>query len=320
MNKKIFLLVIAIAAGVAGTLNATREKGSADKVQETRPLTGDIRVVVSTTGTVEPQNRLEIKPPIAGRIEEIRVREGQGVRSGDILALMSSTDRAALLDMAMIKGEEELKYWQDVYKATSLIAPINGDVIVRAVEPGQTVTTSDPVLVLSDRLIVSADVDETDIGRVKVGQKAVIGLDAYPDIKVNAQVNHISYESTLVNNVTIYAVDIVPEFVPEVFRSGMSANVEIIVQEKTGVLLLPLDAVQDKEDRAFVLLKDTASGTPVLAPVQTGIRDDHHVEIVSGLSPQDTIILPDQTFSLPAARSSGKNPFMPSPPGRGKMK
>jgi len=155
---------------------------------------------------------------------------------------------------------------------------------------------------------------------VKVGQKAVIGLDAYPDIKVNAQVNHISYESTLVNNVTIYAVDIVPEFVPEVFRSGMSANVEIIVQEKTGVLLLPLDAVQDKEDRAFVLLKDPASGTPVLAPVQTGIRDDHHVEIVSGLSPQDTIILPDQTFSLPAARSSGKNPFMPSPPGRGKMK
>ncbi|HQO58203.1 MAG TPA: efflux RND transporter periplasmic adaptor subunit [Candidatus Omnitrophota bacterium] len=318
MNKKIFLLVLAVAVAVGLTLNATRGKSSAAKMQETHPFTGDIRVTVSTTGTVEPQNRLEIKPPIAGRVEEIRVQEGQEVQSGDVLALMSSTDRAALLDMAMIKGAEELKYWQEVYKATSLIAPINGDVIVRAVEPGQTVTTSDAILVLSDRLIVSADVDETDIGRVHVGQKAVVGLDAYPDIKVNAQVNHISYESTLVNNVTIYAVDIVPESVPEVFRSGMSANVEIIVQEKTGVFLLPLEALSDQEGHTVVLVKDQASGSPVPVFVQTGIRDDNYVEIVSGLSPQDTVVLPEQTVSLPAARTSGKNPFMPSRPGRGK--
>ncbi|MFA5259992.1 MAG: HlyD family efflux transporter periplasmic adaptor subunit [Candidatus Omnitrophota bacterium] len=318
MNKRIFLLITVMLFGVGLALNATKGKSAADKVQETHPFVGDIRVVVSTTGTVEPQNRLEIKPPIAGRVEDIRVREGQRVHSGDILALMSSTDRAALLDMAMIKGEEELKYWQDVYKATSLIAPINGDVIVRAVEPGQTVTTSDPVLVLSDRLIVSADVDETDIGRVTVGQKAVIGLDAYPDIKVNAQVNHISYESTLVNNVTIYAVDIVPESVPEVFRSGMSANVEIVVQEKNGVLLLPLEAVKDKDGRTVVLVKDPASGNQLLVSVQTGVKDDDHVEIVSGLSTSDTVILSDQTFSLPAARSTGRNPFMPSHPGKGK--
>ena len=318
MNKKIALLIIIILAGVGMVLNASKGKSSADKVRETHPAVGNIQLVVSTTGTVEPQNRLEIKPPISGRVEEISVQEGQRVKSGDVLALMSSTERAALLDAARIKGEEELTYWQNVYKATPLIAPINGEVIVRGTEPGQTVTTSDPILVLSDRLIVNADVDETDIGRVRVGQKAVIGLDAYPDIQVAAFVDHISYESTLVNNVTIYAVDIVPERVPDVFRSGMSANVEIIVQEKTGVLLLPLEAVQNKNGRAVVLVKDPESGESRPVTVRTGIKDEENIEIVSGISSSDTVIMPDQSFSLPAVKNSGRNPFMPSRPGRGK--
>ena len=318
MNKKIVLFIIIIIAGAGVVLNATRIKSSADKMRETHPVIGHIQVLVSTTGTVEPQNRLEIKPPIAGRVEEIRVQEGQRVKSGDVLALLSSTERAALLDAARIKGEAELTYWQNVYKATPLIAPINSEVIVRGIEPGQTVTTSDAILVLSDRLIVNADVDETDIAHVSVGQKAVIGLDAYPDIKVDALVDHISYESTLVNNVTIYAVDIVPERVPEVFRSGMSANVEIIVQEKTGVLLLPLEAVQNKSGRAVVLVKDPESGEPQPVTVQAGIKDDVNIEIISGVSSADTVILPGQSFSLPAVKNAGRNPFMPSRPGKGK--
>lgn len=91
--------------------------------------------------------------------------------------------------------------------------------IVRAVEPGQTVTSVDAVIVLSDRLIVKAQVDETDIGRVKTGQKATVSLDAYPREEIGADVDHISYESKLVNNVTTYEVDILPGEVPAVFRT-----------------------------------------------------------------------------------------------------
>ena len=165
-------------------------------------------MTVITTGVVEPQNRLEIKPSISGRIEEILVHEGDHVRSGDVLAWMSSTERAALIDAARSQGNKELKYWEEVYKKTPLISPIDGEIIDRPVEPGQTVTTSDAVLVLSDRLVVNAQFDETDVGKVKIGQKAFITLDAYPDIQLDGVVDHIAYESQVINNVTIYDVDI----------------------------------------------------------------------------------------------------------------
>jgi macrolide-specific efflux system membrane fusion protein len=90
-------------------------KSRAKTVEEIRPDRGDIEVTISTTGTVQPQNRLEVKPPINGRVEEIPVKEGDVVKKGDVLARMSSTDRAALLDAAHSKGEEFMAYWEDVY-------------------------------------------------------------------------------------------------------------------------------------------------------------------------------------------------------------
>ena len=139
-------------------------------MKEVNPATGGIQTIITATATVQPQNRLEIKPPINGRIDKILVEEGEKVKIGQTLAWMSSTERAALLDAARARGPDEMKYWEDVYKPTPLIAPIDGDVIVSKDEPGQTVTSSDVVVVLSDQLIVQAHVDETDIGKIKVGQ------------------------------------------------------------------------------------------------------------------------------------------------------
>ncbi|MCJ7773825.1 MAG: efflux RND transporter periplasmic adaptor subunit [Desulfobacterales bacterium] len=290
------------------------KQGGSQNAQEASieilPVSGSIQNQVSTTGVVKPQNRLEIKPPIGGRIEEILVKEGEKVKRGDILALMSSTERATLLDAAHLRDAAELEYWKKVYNATPLIAPIDGEVIVRAVEPGQTVVVSDAVIVLSDRLIVKADVDETDIGKVKVGRKAMVSLDAYPEIQVEAIVDHISYESTVVNNVTIYEVDILPETIPEVFRSGMSANVEIITESRDNVLLIPIKAVKNNKAENFVVLKQGENGT-VKQKVQLGLSDDVNVEIISGLSSDDTIIVTTKKYLPTESKESEGNPFMP---------
>ena len=275
-----------------------------------QPVRGDIKSYVSTTGEVQPQNRLEIKPPIAGRIEEILVEEGQIVKTGDVLALMSSTERAALLDGARLQGEQELEYWKTVYNQTPLIAPIDGLVIVRSVEPGQTVTTNDVIIVLSDRLIVEADVDETDIGGVALGQKAVVSLDAYPDIEVSASVSHISYESELVNNVSIYKVDIMPDTVPDVFRSGMSADVDIVVKEKSGVLLLPFEAVKNKAGQNTVTVLTQSSHEEKTVLVQTGLEDEANIEILTGLAETDHVVIKQQDFQS-LKDGIGRNPFMP---------
>jgi len=201
-----------------------------------------------------------------------------------------------------------------VYKPTPLISPIDGDVIVRPVEPGQTVTATNPVLVLSDRLIVNALVDETDVGKVKVGQQAIVSLDAYPDVKTPSRVDHISYESKVVNNVTIYEVDVLPGKVPDVFRSGMSAVVEIVEASRDKVLRIPLEAVKMTKGGGTVLLKERNGGKPVERKVVLGIADNKNVELVSGLSDNDTVLVRSTKKKLPKSTEMGKNPFMPNPP------
>ena len=284
--------------------------------EEIHPVVGDIKLTVITTGVVEPQNRLEIKPSINGRAEEILIKEGDKVKKGQILARMSSTERAALVDAARSQGDEALDYWEEVYKQTPIISPIAGEVIVRSIEPGQTVTTNDTLLVLSDRLIVNAQFDETDIGRVIVGQEAVIALDAYPNVKIKGIVDHIAYESQLINNVTIYDVEIVTRRVPPFFRSGMSANVEVVEKKREGAILIPVEAINRDQGITYVKVRKKPGDTVEKRIVNIGISDEKSVEIVSGLTTEDILIVQDKIFSL-KKKPTGTNPFFPF---RGKKK
>ncbi len=274
------------------------------------PHRGEIKTVISSTGVVLPKNRLQVKPPVNGRIEQVLVAEGQKVKTGDTLVWMSSTDRAALLDAARGRGPEALKQWQDVYKPIALMSPIEGEVIVGTIQPGQTITTADDVVVISDRLIVRAQVDETDIGKIQNGQRAIVSLDAYPDTKIKAVVDHIYYESKTVNNVTIYEVDLIPENVPAFFRSGMNANIDFVVESKEDVLLLPLKAVQKGKNGAFVLLHNPDGTKRIERSITLGLSDEKNVEILSGLTESDEVIFTTAKYVLPK-NSSGTNPFMP---------
>jgi macrolide-specific efflux system membrane fusion protein len=324
LNKKskiILMLLIAICLVVVFIIVLKQKQSRAVGINLISPEYGTIQTTITTTATVTPENRLQIKPPVNGRVDKILVQEGDYVKVGQTLALMSSTERATLLDAARGESKEQLAYWEDAYKPTPLLAPINGQVIVQTVQPGQTVTTSDAVTVLSDRLIVQAQVDETDVGKVKLGQAAVISLDAYPDIKIKGTVEHIYYESEIVNNVTIYQVNIIPERVPPIFRSGMSANVDIIEQRKENVLLIPLEAAKQDMEGSFVLVSQGNVEKPVKRRVQLGISDDKNVEVISGLEATDKIVIATKTYQPPKDTGASTNPFMPSrrpsqPPSR----
>lgn len=311
-NKVKVIIVLAVISAVLvfimHALNNQRDKAS--KNIFINPAIGDVTLTVVTTGVVEPQNRLEIKPSIGGRIDEILVQEGDKVKIGQILAWMSSTERAALVDAARSQGDEVLKYWEDVYKKTPIISPIDGEAIVRSVEPGQTVTTSDPILVLSDRLIVNGQFDETDIARVEIGQGATITLDAYPDTKLEGIVVHIAYESEIMNNVTIYNVDILPNDIPAILRSGMSVTIEVIENISQDAVTVPSSAVHFDGKRQFVLAQE-GSGKIVERDVEVGLSNDRISEIISGLSQKDSIVAEDTSY-LPKRKNTGTNPFMPS--------
>ena len=310
-KSKIAMIIIILAAGFFAYthLSANRQEttGSIELIQ---PVIGDVMVTIATTGVVEPQNRLEIKPSIGGRIDEVSVDEGDFVKKGQALAWMSSTERAALIDAARSQGDEVLAYWQEAYKKSPIMSPIDGEIIVRSVEPGQTVTTADAILVLSNRLMINAQFDETDIGKVKDGQKALITLDAYPDVKLEGIVDHIAYESEIVSNVTIYAVDILPKEIPEILRSGMSVSVEVVEKMIKDVITISSDAVNYDKGDTFVLVQNE-SGKSLRRDVVVGLNNGESIEIVSGLSLDDKVIIGGDTL-LPKKKNMGNNPFMPS--------
>ena len=313
MNKKLkisLIIGVVLIIGVCVVIKFMPKTDTDINVKEIYPTIGSIQTIISTTGTVLPKNRLEVRPPVGGRVESILVKEGQKVKAGETLAWMSSTERAALLDAARGQGEEKLKYWQEAYKPIALLSSIAAEVIVATTQPGQTVTIADAVVVLSDKLIARAQVDETDIGKIKLGQKAVIILDAYPNTKINAMVEHIYYESKTVNNVTIYEVDLVPETVPDFFRSGMNATIDFIEKSKEGILIVPVEAVYKDKEKRFVLVKKEDQPEPVVQPVELGITDDKNVEISSGITDKDILILKNKKFVLPK-NDVGNSPFTP---------
>lgn len=316
----IWILVLLLLAGGGYGFFHWKQKKNVDmeagyQVVEMTLTNAHIKATIVTTGSIEPQNRLEVKPPVNGRVEEILVKEGELVKAGQIVAWMSSTDRALLLDAARSKGAEEMEYWKDKYKAIPLVAPIDGEVIVSDIEEGQSVFTSTAILVLSDRLIVKARVDETDVGKVKVGQRADIRLDAYPDIRTHGKVVHISYESRMINNVTMYNVQIAVEKIPTIFRSGMNAEIKIIFDEKDNATVLPVEVIQRDGRGSYAMVKNPANGGSERRPVVTGISDERFIEIREGLDLSDTVVYRRKSYK-PEEASTVKNPFMPAMGGR----
>ncbi|MBN2158959.1 MAG: efflux RND transporter periplasmic adaptor subunit [Spirochaetes bacterium] len=315
INKKKILVVAVLSAAFLSAIilfSVRKADNGATVARVEKPVRGDILVTIEATGTVLPYNRLEIKPQINGRMERVLVQEGQAVRTGQIMGWMSSTERAALIDAARSQGAASVKYWQGVIKEIPIVAPINGTVIVRDIEPGQAVSTATAILVLSDRLIVKADVDETDIGRVKKGQRVIIELDAYPDVKAEGRVDLIEFESKIVNNVTMYQVNIIPDRVPEVFRSGMTADVSIIEKAREDVLILPFDAVISKGETHYAWVLAPASKKPEKREIRIGMADDKNIEILSGITAADRIAVMSNGVSLET--KSTTNPFMPRRP------
>lgn len=303
-------IAVAVVAFVGGGIFLSKGNGKGGFLyREVKIERGDIEITILSTGTVAPKNRLEIKAPVAGRIDEVLVKEGQVVRKGQVLAMMSSTERAAMLDAARAKGAEELQKWLELYLATPVLSPINGTLILRSVEPGQTFTTTEAIFVISDRLTVQAQVDETDIAQIKLRSDASIALDAYPDQPMKAVVDQIAFDATTVNNVTTYVVNVAPDKVPDFMRSGMTANVTFKISSKKDILLVPSEAIKVIGGRTTVNLEN-AKGEAITHDIETGISDGKLTEVLGGLAEGDRVLIAKVQLGSDTEKA-GSNPFGP---------
>lgn len=327
MNGKkiipIILIIIAITAGIILTKQPPQGVGM-KKLIPVEISVGKIVSKVSATGEVLPKNRLEVKPSVEGRLEELFVNEGDSVERGQIIGKFSSSERVALIDTARGQGEKELKKWEEFYRPIPIIAPIAGTVISRSVEPGQTVATSDAMITISDILMVTAQVDETDVAKVKKGQLVEVILDAYPDEEVKGEVTHVAYEATTEENVIVYDVDIKLLNTPDFIKSGMSVETVFQTNIKDNVTLINAQDILYDNQGAYLLSAGGRAGDNPEAQskfyLKTGEQSEGRVEILTKLPRELKLFTEVVSLEKSNENQESSNPFLPKRPGRRKKK
>jgi membrane fusion protein, macrolide-specific efflux system len=183
---------------------------------------------------------------------------------------------------------------------------------------------TDIILSMSDRLLVKANVDETDLALIKLNQPATIILDAFPANPLDSKVVHIGYDAKTVNNVTTYEVDVVAEHTPDFMKSGMTANVTFLIDEKDDALVVSATAIKKEHHKTLVLMPNPdKGGEPIEREVKVGITDGKKVEILSGLSEGEDVLSASLRSLAQRSedRQNNSNSFSPlggSSPGGGR--
>ena len=262
-------------------------------------------------------------------------------------AQMSKKNAQAAYDQARV----DLGY-------AEIYSPIDGIVLDRAVEVGQTVAASfsTPTLftLANDltKMQVEADVDEADIGQVKTGQRVTFTVDAYMNDVFEGTVNQIRMKPTTTSNVVTYTVIIEAPNPDQKLFPGMTASVTIVTEEQTG-LAVPaeafnftpdeqvLKAIRKAEkpegqrpeppqgDRPQMDENGTAGASHSMVwlkngndmmprPVKVGMSDGAYKIIEQGVQAGDSVVLSAQYVVKEKEVKKGENPFMPGPPGRNK--
>ena len=216
----------------------------------------------------------------------------------------------------------------------TITSPIDGVVLSKSVEEGQTVAASfnTPELFsiaqdLTDMRVI-ADIDEADIGGVKEGQRVSFTVDAFPDDHFEGQVTQVRQQATTESNVVTYEVVISAPNNDLKLKPGLTANVTIFTMEKNDVMSVPSKALRFIPTEAFLEKGQTISdcegehklwtledNTFKAHKVEIGTSNGIVTEIVSGI-PEGTEILTDFKISggdMPEQGQQGGNPFMPRP-------
>lgn len=190
-----------------------------------------------------------------GRFEHARALSGGKVPSSqEMESAVAASARAkaeeAVAFASVVQNEAALKALKTDLSKASIISPIKGIVLKRAVDPGQTVaaTFQTPVLftIAEDltEMELNVDVDEADVGKVREGQEAAFAVDAYPDQRFPGRVIQVRYGSQTVEGVVTYRAVIEVKNPQMLLRPGMTATAEIVIERVEDALLAPNAALR----------------------------------------------------------------------------
>jgi RND family efflux transporter MFP subunit len=302
-----------------------------------------MKSIVSATGTIKPVESVEVSSKITARVKQVLVKENDTVTQGQTVALLDGKDYETQKEQAEFtlqnaktiydrtnylynigaKSKEDLDNAQYNYDTaqskleeaesnlseTIIVSPMDGVVIGEPVTDGTMAVqgNSNPTVIMRiadlSRKQIFAKVDETDIGSVRVGQKATFTVDAYNGKTFTATVSKISQtdmdNSWNISNsssssssssaaVIYYSVTLDVDDPEGLLMPSMTARVEIETANKDSALAVPLSALKtDKNGTYVIVIKD--DGTTENRYVETGIYGDEFVEIINGLSENEKV-------------------------------
>lgn len=321
-----------------------------------------MKSIVSATGTIKPVESVEVSSKITARVKQVLVKENDIVTQGQTVALLDGKDYETQKEQAEFtlknakiiydrtnylynigaKSKEDLDNAQYNYDTaqskleeaesnlseTVIVSPMDGVVIGEPVTDGTMAVqgNSNPTVIMRiadlSRKQIFAKVDETDIGSVRVGQKATFTVDAYNGKTFTATVSKISQtdmdNSWNISNsssssssssaaVIYYSVTLDVDDPEGLLMPSMTARVEIETANKDSALAVPLSALKtDKNGTYVIVIKD--DGTTENRYVETGIYGDEFVEIINGLSENEKV---DVTMVKKATTATSARPGPP---------
>ena len=245
---------------------------------------------IADSSVDQAEERLEVlKAKINLANEEIKLKGSQ--LENDSRLAQAMVDRAR----ANLEVEDiQLSY-------ATITAPIDGIVAFISTQEGETVVSSmsAPTFVnLIDlrKLEVTVFVDETDIGRIKVGQKSLFTVDTYSEKFFKGKVREIRPKAVIKDNVVNYEVilDIEKKNISKL-RPEMTANVVVTTGTRKNVLTIPKSAVKRKGKKTFTVMQ--VDGKLVDKPIELGWRDDKVIEVISGLDEGDQVGIPNKPIT-----------------------
>lgn len=230
----------------------------------------------------------------SGEVAEILVREGENVRRGQQLVRLTAESTENELRRAQI----ELDNAQAALDDYTITSPIAGTVIEKKFEQGDTIDSNNnasEMAVIYDmrQLEFVMNVDELDIGLMRVGQPVQVVADALQGQEFVGYVSKISIKGNSSNGVTTYPITVTLDDFGALLP-GMNINAEVVLQQAEDVLVVPMNAIS----RGNMLLVEGADGEPADLPgycwreVELGMNDDYYVEVLSGLQEGERIAIP----------------------------
>ena len=312
------------------------------KIETVKVQKMDLKSTVSATGTLRPVDSVEVSSKITARISAVFVKENDRVTAGQTVATLDGKDYEAKREQAQYKvinakakydrvsylysigADTQDEYEDAVYNydtalsalsvtesdlaETVITAPMDGVVVGEPLTPGTMAVqgNSNPTVIMRiadlSKKQIRAKIDETDIGSVRVGQKATFTVDAFPKSTFTATVSKISQtdvtnswetstssSSSSSVSVVYYYVTLDVDDPDGLLLPGMTAQVEVTTSDRPGVLALPIAALKTNSKGAYVILAQS-DGSTTEQSVMTGIYSDEYVEILDGLSEGDEVV------------------------------